>query len=283
MPQTWGFLEPGVSSESFQENTRLKPFWCVAETLLPCKMTRNYLGCSCDVTLLPVLVRTAIKVRTGIIYLKTRLESTIECKQHTQPDKVLSWAPAAKHHQWDALRFYPIILSLKWWPSSHWLLVIRREAPLWKTALAKVISLLLQQMVNKWKSWCGNVAMCFSAATKVPQTWLRWGQCSPFFSISFDAQNALLLQECAVPMALTQTLQSYSGLCLGNVGAGVRGAGWWFHVDAVVLDFGQCFRVVQVSLGPKRQGWTKAVQNNSRPKRSEWGTVSTRGMNFACT
>lgn len=197
-------------------------------------------------------------------HLKARLESTIECRQHTQPNKAFSWASAAKHHQWDALRFHPVLSSLNWWLSFHWLVVTRCEAPLWKTALAKAIWLLLQQMINSWKAWCGSMSMCYSTATKLPQTWLEWGQCSLFFSFSFHAQNALLLQECATPMTLTQTLCKYSGVCLVNVGAGVRWAGGWLHrVDAVALefvkcfravalDFVKCFRAVQVSLGPKR-------------------------------
>lgn len=41
---------------------------CIAETLLPFKIIKNYLGFSCDVTLLPVLVRTLIKVSIGVIY-----------------------------------------------------------------------------------------------------------------------------------------------------------------------------------------------------------------------
>lgn len=62
-------------------------------------------------------------------HLKARIESFIECRQHKQPNEVLSFlGPSAKHHQWDALRFYPIILSLNWWLSLHWLLVIRCEA-----------------------------------------------------------------------------------------------------------------------------------------------------------
>lgn len=38
-------------SESIQENIWLKSFLCIAETLLPFSITKNYLGYSCDVAL----------------------------------------------------------------------------------------------------------------------------------------------------------------------------------------------------------------------------------------